>query len=429
MRQRLSKEAIDKIIANTIVVVISITFAIIVYRFENIFAFLQRVIGILFPFFLGLGIAVVATPILNGTESFLRPYICRKKPRKGMLRVISMLITYAVFIAVLGMFFSIVLPQLITSIGAFIQSAPSYIRSLTESVREFTEQYNITNEYLQEIFGSWESLLLRSVEYLSTQIPVLISMTSSISSGISNVVLGCILSVYMLSGKERFSALARKISMAFITEQRVDMFAMWSRKTYSIFTRYISGTLLHSLIVGMLCYFGMLIWGMPYAMLISVIVGVTNVIPIIGPLIGGVIGSLILLFINPMQAVGFAVFVLVLQQFDGNVLGPRILGNSIGISSFWVVLAIIIGGGFFGVTGMFVSIPLFALAYAIIQTYIEMRLVRRELPSATSEYLPPDPEPRAMWTRHNNPATNLVNRLREKREGRKKKDKGGGKKK
>ena len=191
--------------------------------------------------------------------------------------------------------------------------------------------------------------------------------------------IGIIVSFYILGNKEKLNIQAQKIVYALSPKKYIENISNIYHLSSDIFGKYIIGTLIDSLIVGILCFVGMAIFKMPYALLISVIVGVTNIIPFFGPFIGGIPSFLILFIIEPIQALWFALFIFVLQQVDGNILKPKIIGNSIGLSGLWVMFSVIIGGGLFGISGMILGVPLFAVVYLIISDVIHKRLKDKKI--------------------------------------------------
>ena len=381
----------SRILANILVLMAGILCYFVILRFDGLTSFLQGLINVLSPLIVGLVIAMMILPVINRIEVWLSPMVRRKKPLKRLRRAISLALAYLILIAAISAFFSIVLPLLIASIGELVNNGPSYVRSLIDRLNDLAAEYNLKSDYIENIFGSWEQFLLRSVEYLATQLPVITSFAFTLSNSVANFLIGCAVSFYMLNGKERFAAQTKKLFSAFLPSEKVELLNFWARKSNNIFSQFIMGTLLHSLIEGILCYICMLIFNFEYPVLISVIIGITNIASVIGPIVGVVIGVIVLLFANPINALWFLIMMIILQQIDSSILGPLIVGDSIGLSSFWVILAIVLGGGFFGIPGILLSVPFFALIYAIVKSSVEARLLRLGLPTATSDYILPEP--------------------------------------
>lgn len=203
---------------------------------------------------------------------------------------------------------------------------------------------------------------------------------------VTNILIGIIVSLYVLFSKEKFSAQAKKAVYALMSPAHANMAPHIVGKSNQIFSGFIIGKVIDSLIIGILCYIGTAMLKMPYAPAVSVIVGVTNVIPFFGPYIGAIPSIILIALVNPMKGVYFLVFILLLQQLDGNVIGPKILGDSTGLSAFWVVFAILLGGGLFGFIGMIMGVPTFAVIYYIIQMLINSKLEKKNLPTESEKY-------------------------------------------
>ena len=264
-----------------------------------------------------------------------------------------------------------------------------YVTSHRGDIEWFLREFNITDltgQSSQKVLLQWEDIVHTAMDYLGKLLLSLLNMSYSIWGMSVNLFMSVIISIYMLFGRERFLAQGKKLCIAFLKSEHVCVVTYWIGRINQIFTGFISGKLIETVVVGAACYIGMLIFHMDYALLISVIVAVTNIIPFIGAFLGAVIGIVILLMVNPVSALWFMVFIIILQQLDGNVFGPRILGDSLGISSFWVIMAIILGGGFFGVTGMIVFIPVFAVLYEMIGALVRDRLKKRGMPVNTAFY-------------------------------------------
>ncbi|RHV07427.1 AI-2E family transporter [Clostridium sp. OM07-10AC] len=200
------------------------------------------------------------------------------------------------------------------------------------------------------------------------------------------LMIGCIVAVYLLLGKDRFLAQAKKLIYAVFGKKQADVILHYGRMTNDTFSGFIVGKIVDSAIIGVLCFIVMWILKLPYPLLISVIVGVTNVIPVFGPYIGAVPSALLILLVNPVQCVYFVIFIIILQQLDGNVIGPAILGESTGLTAFWVLFAILLFGGLWGIAGMIVGVPLFAMIYRLLKDYLELRLYHKSLSMETGMY-------------------------------------------
>ena len=213
------------------------------------------------------------------------------------------------------------------------------------------------------------------------------AISSSIYTLVFQMFVGMIAAFYLLMDKEKFSSQIKKLCYGLFKPKTCEILIYWTRRAHKIFSGFITGKILDSMIIGMFCYAGMVLFRIEYPLLISVIVGVTNIIPFFGPFIGAIPSVLILLIVNPLSALWFLVFILILQQIDGNVIGPFILGDYVGLSPFWIMLAIMVGSGLFGFAGMLLSVPLFALVYAIVRATVEARLKAHNLPTKSAFYV------------------------------------------
>jgi predicted PurR-regulated permease PerM len=249
------------------------------------------------------------------------------------------------------------------------------------------EMANLTEDIMNEVYAYLSSFLKNTVlPGLETAVASLTSSVVGMARGLLNLVIGVIISIYLLSGKTRLLAQAKKVCYAVLGKRRGGYLCNVCTYANRVFGSFIGGKLLDSLIIGILCFLGLSILDMPYTMLISIIVGVTNIIPFFGPYLGAIPSALLLLVIDPMEALYFIIFILVLQQIDGNIIGPVILGDATGLGSLWVVVAILVFGGLFGIFGMVIGVPLFAVLYKIASELINKLLEERGLSTATADY-------------------------------------------
>ncbi len=301
-----------------------------------------------------------------------------------------MIAAYIFAVVMIAIFLGTVLPQIAISLSSLLEKIPSAIQavdSLSENAVTMLQDFHISQSNLDKISDYLTQFMNGMLDMLGELVPYLLDLTKNITIGLKNALLGLIISVYMLFSKEKFFAQTKKVLYALLPKQYVDRTIDLTRSSHKTFSGFINGKIIDSLIIGILCYFGMRIFNMPYAALISVIVGVTNVIPYFGPFIGAIPSALIILIDKPITALWFSLFILVLQQFDGNILGPKILGDTTGLSSFWVIFSIIIGGGLFGVVGMFnVGVPRYCAIYSLVRAFIEQRLRKKDLPCSTDYY-------------------------------------------
>lgn len=309
------------------------------------------------------------------------------KLKRNSKRALSLIVTYLVSFIVVYLFIKFVLPQLLDSIVGLINDIPMYINETTKFIDGLLLQLNIEKQYLDLINDNFNRFIDYVIKFVTNLLPVLGTLLTSVASKIWNIVLGVIVSIYLLSDKERFCALSKKITYALFPKNIAEKTIEITHRSNSTFGKFLVGKILDSLIIGILTFFILTISKMPYATLISVIVGITNIIPFFGPFIGAIPSFIIILFVSPVKALWFLVIILVIQQIDGNIIGPKILGDSIGISAFWILFAILVAGKFLGLVGMIIGVPLFAVIYSLLKEVVEAKLKKKGLKVETKDYL------------------------------------------
>ena len=385
------------------VVVASIVFYYFMFHGANITAALKKIINILMPIVYGFVMAYVLTPAMNQIEyRFILP-LSRKvsfkteEKRKTFSRVVSVLITMLLFCLVIYAVISMFVSQIVPSVSNLVSNYDTYIENATNVINKLLQDNPDIGNYLirmvNQYSGDFETWLNEKVLSLSTGGEIL----KKISLGVINVigvmfdlVVGLIISIYLLVGKEKFVGQAKKVVYAFFSRETANTIIKTCRFTHKTFIGYLSGKVLDSVIIGLLCFIGTTILRTPYAALVSVIIGVTNIIPFFGPAIGAVPTAILIFLVDPIHPQNmlyFVIFIIILQQFDGNILGPKILGESTGLSGFWVIFAITLFGGAFGVLGMIIGVPIFAVIYAWIRQAVKSSLRKKDMPLETDRYM------------------------------------------
>lgn len=364
-------------------------------KFFEIFTSLMRTCA---PIILGLVMAYLMTPICMFFENFLLIPIYKKcnldttgsKPKKR-IRGLAILLTLFVVIYLLYIFFSIVLKEVISSIQSIVLQFPIYVTNFEKWINSTLKLNKDIEVFAYQVF---DTVSLEVNEWLNNSLlpkmDVIVKEVSlsliSVVKGLLNVIIGFIVSVYVLMSKEQFAGQCKKIIYAFFSRKKANDIVNDVRFANKTFGAYISGKIIDSIIIGFLCFFCMTFLKLNYPVLISVIIGVTNIIPFFGPFIGAIPSVLLILLISPLNGVKFLILVILLQTFDGNILGPKILGDSTGLSSFWVIFSITVFGGYFGILGMAIGVPIFALIYAAFKRKVNRNLKVKEMPIDTREY-------------------------------------------
>jgi len=324
-----------------------------------------------------------------------------KKPEKlkGLNKGISITLTIISFFAVVSAVLWLIIPQISASVADFVKAAPAKAEALAKWYNSFAEEHDLPgkigtlSEWLDKNGGfSIESLLqqikdnlLKFSGLLGNEIISFFGTTFSVAF---NIIIGIIICIYLLSSKHTLFAQIKKVMFAFFSKNKVNYFLDTAREGNKIVTKFIIGKLIDSTIVGFMCFITLLIFDIPYPLLVSVIVGVTDIIPFFGPYLGAIPCTLlILLSDDPIKAIYFVIIIVVVQQVEGNIISPKIIGDTIGLSPFWVITSMIVGGGLFGLAGMLLGVPVVALVFFILKKSTEKRLIEKELPLSTSAYV------------------------------------------
>lgn len=371
-------------------------FFFMIYRYNGVSKGWDTIMKVLQPITFGLVIAYLINPIMKFFEKhllhFLEPRVQKEKKCRKIARSIATGGAVVVFVLIVILLFAMMIPQLISSISGMVNSLPKQVDSFIDWFNGLTNSDN-------EIIQSLETNMMDMVTYLENWVkesflPNIQTYITSITSGVINMVkvlmnaiIGLIVSVYVLMTKEKFIGQSKKIVYAIFKPVRGNVIIDTFRKSNEIFGGFISGKLLDSAIIGVLCYICLLIMKMPYTLLVSVFVGLTNIIPFFGPFIGAIPSVIIIALADPIKGIYFLIFIFILQQVDGNIIGPKILGDSTGLSAFWVMFSILIGGGLFGFLGMLLGVPVFAMIYYIIRRLVNHSIRKKNLTTVTEAYV------------------------------------------
>ena len=358
---------------------------------------LKSLARILSPFIWGLIITYLLAPLYKGLyQGFFLPLTeklsgKKKKGSPKLAKALSVLLSIIVFLAMITALVYLIIPQLYSSVETIVNNSPGYIDKLSEWSKNTLANYPELRDFVIEKFEEINTNLFTWVR--DTILPGLGSFVSNITAGVYyflravyNIVIGIIVSAYLLSNMESASARAKRLCYCVFGVEWAEKIRRAIRFTDRTFMGFINGKLLDSAIIGLICYVVCAILKMPYALLVSVIIGVTNIIPFFGPLIGAIPSAFIILLVDPLKALIFVIFIIILQQVDGNIIGPKILGSSIGINGFWVMFSIILGAGLFSFWGMLLGVPVFVVIYTGITILVERKLKKRSLPVDPDDY-------------------------------------------
>ena len=310
-----------------------------------------------------------------------------KKVKLKSKRGLAITLSYVTAFLIIGMVVKFLLPQVLDSILGLINDIPTYINNTTKFVNEIIMDLNIEEQYSKTLIDNINNVINYTIKFITNLIPALGGFVARLASSIWNVILGIIVSVYLLIDKEKLCALSKKVTYGLLPESYANSIIKLVHKSNYTFGRFLIGKIIDSLIIGILTFIILAIFKMPYTILVSVIVGITNIIPFFGPFIGAIPSFIIILFVSPVQALWFLLIIFIIQQLDGNVIGPKILGDTIGISAFWILFSILVAGKVLGIIGMIIGVPLFAIFYSIVKGFIEGRLRNKGLKTETKDYM------------------------------------------
>lgn len=371
-----------------VVLAAAILFYFIMLRLDNLSGTVGAMLTALQPVLTGSALAYILRPVQIKLERWLTGN--GKRMKRGA-RSLSVFITVAVALSLISLFMLVVLPQLVDSVVSLVSILPGQLRRLLKQLEDFLQTNAEAALRVDQLLKSAETAITGWLQKdLMGSVLSIISNVLSVVTALVNVFLTVIVSIYVLMSWEHNIAQCKKLLFAFSRREDfnhtvLDVMAQVNK----IFSGFITGKLIDSLIIGVLCFLVMTVLRMPYTVLISVIIGVTNIIPMFGPFIGAIPSAFLILLVSPNQCLSFVIFILILQQIDGNVIGPRILGNSTGLSALYVTIAMLLFSKLFGFLGMIVGVPVFATLYYLIKRLAEAQLRKRNLPTDTDHYVKP----------------------------------------
>lgn len=385
MKINWNKDYTTRAVYSILVIFTCILFTKIVFKLDLFTNKMYEIIAIFHPFIIGGVIAYLLNFILRFYEDNIIKI--NNKLSKKKCRSISIILTYLTTFLCMYMFTYFVLPQLVDSLKGLTNDIPMYVDNVYQFLNTLMQKLEISNEVYNTMVDKINSFITSIVQWSASLIPVIGSILKTTASSLWNLIIGLIISIYILIDKDKFKALSIKITYALFSKKHSDKIIELVQRSNLIFGKFISGKIIDSIIIGVLTFIVLSIFKMPYIVLISFIIGITNIIPFFGPFFGAIPSIIIILFVSPIKALWFIIIIFIIQQLDGNVIGPKILGDSIGISAFWILFSLLIAGKLFGLVGMVIGVPAFAVIYSIIKEVIEARLAEKGLPTETDNYL------------------------------------------
>ena len=352
---------------------------IVIFAFINIsylWTFIKYIIAIFMPFIIGAMMAFVLNVLLNVVENKLFKKLNKKNTKtwKKLKRPISLVTTFIIIIAIIALILGLIIPQLKNTVELFTENFDSY---KTQSV-ELLEKVGIEKKTINKLNNNIENIQEEATKYISKNsdkiMQTTVGVATTVAGTVVTIVLGIVFAIYILLKKEDLTRQFKKLARAYLPEKRQTTLKEISTLSNKTFGNFVSGQCIEALIIGLLCFIGMLILQIPYAPTIAVLVGFTALIPVFGAFIGTAIGAFLILMVDPTKALVFVIFIIILQQLEGNLIYPKVVGNSVGLPGIWVMVAVTVGASIGGILGMLLSVPVCSILYSILRTDVNNRI-------------------------------------------------------
>lgn len=365
----------------TKIIIIALIGYLIVNNISVVGEFIGMFINIISPFIVGAALAF----ILNLPMSFFEKKLSKFKTKKGkklnknFVRMISLILAIFVIVLIFSLIINLVLPEIISIISILIDNLPYYIEEIKNFAIALTEDYPEITEMIEEIEINKEELQVQLKDILTNFLTASISVVGNIVNSIVNLIVSLVFSIYILTSKDRLKEQAKKVLYAYLNKEKADRIVELGRTSRNIFQKFITGQCTEAIILGTLSMIGMLILQVPYAVPIGVLIGVTALIPIVGAFIGIIVGAILILSAEPIKVITFIIYVLILQQIEGNLIYPKVVGNSVGLPGIWVLVAVSIGGDLFEIIGMLLGLPIASILYTIVKEDVYKKLKEKQI--------------------------------------------------
>lgn len=370
-------------------VLLIVTFSIVLFlglqNIDVVFQYIGIFLRVLNPFILGICFAFILNVFLKLIEEKLFGFLNRKnfKVWNKCKRPVCILLSLAVIIGVIFIIMFLIVPELKRTFDIIITNFPRYMEQLKIWVEQLMITFNISADVLANIQSGWDSLVRSITEFLQNGslnfLNTTVNITTSIFSGVVRMILALVFALYILGQKERLSDQLKRVITAYLPEEKADRMFYIGELSNRVFSNFVSGQLTEATLLGLLCFLGMTIFRMPYASMVAILVGFTALIPLFGAFIGTGIGAFLILMVSPIKAFWFIVFIIVLQQIEGNFIYPKVVGSSVGLPSIWVFSTITLGSRMFGVPGMLISVPLCSVLYCLFREAVRKRIDQKAL--------------------------------------------------
>ena len=369
----------DSAVKNTITLCAAVRFYLALNNIPTIKAVFSNAVSIISPFIYAFAIAF----ILNRPMMWFERTLFKDKKKK---RILSVAVTFTIAISLISVLMVLVLPQIGLSIAYLVEAMPGFIQSVSQTAVEVMEQIHLNSRLSHQVQEMWNNIGTGIMDFTVSVLPGVVNVSIGIGNAVVKSIMSTIIAIYMLASKDRLKFQIKKFFYAYFSRNFAEETFELGRMSNTIFSDFIIGKMIDSTIIGIIAFIGMLFIYPDYAVLIAIIIGVTNMIPFFGPFIGAIPSIFILLILSPFAAFVFLIFIIVLQQIDGNIIGPKVLGSSLGLSPLWILVGIIVGNGAMGFLGMVIGVPTFAVIYNLVSCNTKKKLEEKDIVADYENY-------------------------------------------
>lgn len=369
----------DSAVKNTITLCAAVRFYLALNNIPTIKAVFSNAVSIISPFIYAFAIAF----ILNRPMMWFERTLFKDKKKK---RILSVAVTFTIAISLISVLMVLVLPQIGLSIAYLVEAMPGFIQSVSQTAVEVMEQIHLNSRLSRQVQEMWNNIGTGIMDFTVSVLPGVVNVSIGIGNAVIKSIMSTIIAIYMLASKDRLKFQIKKFFYAYFSRNFAEETFELGRMSNTIFSDFIIGKMIDSTIIGIIAFIGMLFIYPDYAVLIAIIIGVTNMIPFFGPFIGAIPSIFILLILSPFAAFVFLIFIIVLQQVDGNIIGPKVLGSSLGLSPLWILVGIIVGNGAMGFLGMVIGVPTFAVIYNLVSCNTKKKLEEKDIVADYENY-------------------------------------------
>lgn len=369
----------DSAVKNTITLCAAVRFYLALNNIPTIKAVFSNAVSIISPFIYAFAVAF----ILNRPMMWFERTLFKDKKKK---RILSVAVTFTIAISLISVLMVLVLPQIGLSIAYLVEAMPGFIQSVSQTAVEVMEQIHLNSRLSHQVQEMWNNIGTGIMDFTVSVLPGVVNVSIGIGNAVIKSIMSTIIAIYMLASKDRLKFQIKKFFYAYFSRNFAEETFELGRMSNTIFSDFIIGKMIDSTIIGIIAFIGMLFIYPDYAVLIAIIIGVTNMIPFFGPFIGAIPSIFILLILSPFAAFVFLIFIIVLQQIDGNIIGPKVLGSSLGLSPLWILVGIIVGNGAMGFLGMVIGVPTFAVIYNLVSCNTKKKLEEKDIVADYENY-------------------------------------------